>query len=118
MAIVPDHQSSTKLRDRAEECRVIARTYDDHEARYRMLGIAASYDWMAEHLEQGVSRPRSTTFPHYAPEELFRLIDICREELWLAEASRAEAMKKISASRLMIEESRNLLLAADLALRK
>jgi len=48
-----DYESSRKLRDRAEECRVIAYTYKDRKTRALMLNIATGYDRMAEHLEQG-----------------------------------------------------------------
>jgi hypothetical protein len=54
--------------------------------------------------------------PYYAPEELFRLIEICRQEILIAEMFREDTMKMVAASRMMIKESRNLMLAADLTL--
>jgi len=55
-----DYLSSGKLRDRAEECRVIARTYGDTETRKKMLHIADGYDRMAEHAER---HEAGTTLP-------------------------------------------------------
>jgi hypothetical protein len=48
---IMDDQSSSELRRRAEECRVIAGTYHDADTRGRMLRIAAGYDRMAQHSE-------------------------------------------------------------------
>jgi len=53
-----DYLSSQRVRDRAEECRVIAGTFSDSETRDRMLNIAAGYDRMAKHLEQGEVPPQ------------------------------------------------------------
>jgi len=53
-----DYLSSQRIRDRAEECRVIAGTFSDSETRDRMLNIAAGYDRMAKHLEQGEVPPQ------------------------------------------------------------
>lgn len=49
---ISDYLSSRKARDRAEECRVIARTFSDTETRDRMLGIATEYDRLAEQIDQ------------------------------------------------------------------
>jgi len=44
--------SSRRFRERAEEARVIAGTYQQPEMRDLMLSIAAGYDRMAEHIER------------------------------------------------------------------
>ena len=44
--------SSRMFRDRAEECRVIAGTFDEPQTREQMLKIAIGYERLAEQLEQ------------------------------------------------------------------
>jgi len=48
MAAADPFQRSNYLRERAEEARVIAGTFDDAETRATMLRIAADYDVLAD----------------------------------------------------------------------
>jgi hypothetical protein len=59
VSVIPDYESSAKLRERAEKCRLIAGTYDDAETRDQMLRIAAAYDEMADGLEHDATATNS-----------------------------------------------------------
>ncbi len=52
----PNFSNSEWLRSRAEECRTIAETFKDQEARKRMMRVAKEYELLARVLEENKTK--------------------------------------------------------------
>ena len=109
MSVVPDRESSTKLRRRAERCRVIAHTYDDAETRDQMLGIALGHDQRADDMERDAkaSNHRQTL------QQIAALVGSIQRHHDHTVASYCEMRERISVSREMVASSREFMRFAD-----
>ena len=105
MPVVPDYESSAKLHERAERCRVIAGTYTDAGTRDEMLRIAAGYDRMADDMEHEAKASRSKqTFQRMAV-----LVQSIEKHHTRTMASCREMRELTSLSREVIANARELM---------
>jgi len=103
--VVPDYESSAKVRERAEKFRMIAGTYNDAGIRDQMLMIAAGYDRMADQMEDEAKASRSKqTFQRMAV-----LVQSIEKHHTRTMASCREMRELTSLSREVIANARELM---------
>jgi hypothetical protein len=102
IAHIANYQCGAQLRDRAQRCRIVARTYDDGRIRDQMFQIAAEYDRLADRMERDERTKRA--FQRMAA--ILESIEVHRAR---ARASCDEIRQTASVSREVIANSRELM---------